>query len=189
MDAAEAAVAEHADHIAWSRPIGDVVDDALDGRQIGRGFPRQSEVLHQLLRVEPFVRRQLLEPCHLGHDDDISPFQGVHQLRLEQVPAGRVRARFEDPPESSSGKFHPQCPQRLADGGGMVSEVVHHHHAAGFAPDVHPAFHALERRERLLDLGVGQPAMARTGGHRERVADVQFPNQRDLEAGIPDLEA
>ena len=107
MDSPEAAVAKDTHHITRTGTRAHMVYDRIDGRQIGGRLAREAKVLHELLRVQALTQRQLLQPRHLGHHNDIGPFQSVHQLLLENIAARRVGTGLEHGPDATTGKLHP----------------------------------------------------------------------------------
>ena len=127
--------------------------------------------------VEAVAGGEQFQTGDLGEDDDTGIGKGVEQFVLEDVAPGGVGAGFEDGPDFFRGVFNAQGLEGLADGGGVMAEVVHDGNAAGDAFDFHAAFDALEGVEGGLDLLVFQAAMLGAGDDSEGVADVEFADE------------
>jgi hypothetical protein len=185
VDAAEAAVAEDDDDIAALNIFGDMGDDGVRVGQIGGGFAGRSELLHQLFRVEAFFGREQFQPRDLGDDDGIGIGKGGGQFVLENIAAGGVGAGLKNGADFFAGVLDAQGAEGLADGGGMMAEIINHGDAAGDAFDFHPALDALEGIEGTLDLLVGETAVLGDADDGEGVADIQLADevQMKLEAG------
>jgi hypothetical protein len=81
VDAAEAAVAEHHHHVAALRVLAEVLHDGVRVRQIRRRLAGRADVACiSFLRVQPLLRRQLLQPRHLGDDHRVGVGKGRGQL-------------------------------------------------------------------------------------------------------------
>jgi hypothetical protein len=77
---------------------------------------------------------------------------------------------------------------RFPNRGGMMAEIIDDGDAAADAADFHAAFHAFKRVKGGLDLGIAKAAMTRAGDDCERIANVQFANERRLESGVADAK-
>ena len=121
----------------------------------------------------------------MGNNHGVGVAERLGQFVLENIAAGGVAARLEDRPDALVRVAQAQRAQRLADGGRMMAEIVHHRHAAGDAAHFHAALDALERVEGGLNLLVGQAAMLGAGDDGQGVAHVEFADQveMELEAG------
>src|SRR5581483_6712218 len=93
---------------------------------------------------------------------------------LKDVAARCIRTRLEYGPDALAFELDAQRAQGLANGGGMMPEIIHDRHPAADTSDFHAPFDALESVEGGLDLVVLKPAMARAGNHGERVAHIEF---------------
>src|SRR5664279_824392 len=99
---------------------------------------------------------------------------------LKNRAAGRVRARLEDGPQTTTGITLPERSQRFAERGRMMSEIVDHRHSPRFAPHFLTPRDPLKTRERLLDFRDGNAVEASRGDRHRRVADVEFTAERHL---------
>ena len=185
MDAVKAAVAEDDDDVPAARAFGDVVDDGVGVGQVVRFLAEHFQIFHELHGIEAVAGGELFQAGDLGEDHDTGIGKGVGQFVLEDVAPGGVGAGLEDGPDFFRGIFDAQGLEGLADGGGVMAEIVHNGDAAGDALDFHATFDAFEGVEGGLDLLVFQAAMLGAGDDGKGVADVEFADQvqMELEAG------
>ncbi len=188
MDAAESAVAEDTHHVAALHVPADVLDDGVYIREVGGGFATGLDVLHQLLGVQAFLGLQLLQLGDLGDDHAVGVCERRGEFVLENIPARGVRARLENGPDFLSGEFQAQRTQGLANGRGVMAEIIDDGNAAGDAADFHAALDALEGAEGTLNLAVLEAAMFRGGDDGQRVAHVEFADHVEMELRRWNLE-
>jgi hypothetical protein len=83
-------------------------DDGVRVRQIGRVLAGGLQILHQLFGIQPLLRRELLQPRHLGNDHRVRIRKRSREFRLKNIPARRVAARLEDRPDFFARIFQAQ---------------------------------------------------------------------------------
>ena len=149
-------------------------DDLVGGWEVIRLDASGANIRHELGGIEAFLGRHLLEPGDLGHDHALGQAQCLGELDLKVVTARGVAARLEDGPDPALGESAAKRLEGLADGGGVMGEVVDDGDAVDFAANFHPTPDALESVEAGLNLFIAQPGVARHEQRCESVADVQL---------------
>ncbi len=181
MNAAEAAVAENDDDIAFLQQRLQTRDDGIGIGLIVSGFAGGLDVGHNLLGVQTLGRRYLLQSGDLRHEYPIGDGEGGRKILLEDRATGGVAPRLEERPDAMPGKLLAQAEQRLLHGGWVMAKVINDGDAADRSSNLLAALHALKLRHCLRDFGEGNLVeMGRGNGHGG-VAHVEKPAHRDSE--------
>src|SRR5438067_13787912 len=101
--------------------------------------------------MQTFVFGNLFQSRDLGDKDAVRVFESLRQLFLEHRPACGVGPRLENRPEPVPRKTVLQRLQRLSDRGRMMSEIVDHFYAPGFAPHFLATGDALKTFQGMVD--------------------------------------
>ena len=156
--------------------------------EVGGLFAGGLDVLHEHGRVEPVGGGDLLQARDLGNDDGVGVVEGLGQFQLKDVAAGGVGAGLEHGPELLGGVFVAERAEGLADGGGMMAEIVDQGHAPGDGAHFHAAAHAGEGRKGRLDLAVFEAVVLGHADDGQGVAHIELAHQVEVELEARDLK-
>ena len=180
MDAVEAAVAEDDDHVAAAGFCFEALDDGVRVRFEPAGLATRGDGGGDLGGVETLIGGDLLRVRHGGDDAGIGLGEGFDELVLQHVAAAGVRAGLKQGPQAAAGVALAQAAQRLANRGGVMTEVVNDRHAILFTALLLAAADATEALQAVANLRVAQSAEAAGADAHGGVAGVEFTDHRHL---------
>ena len=141
VDVAEASVGEDGDDVSalelWGEGLHDGVGVGVDLGWDGAGAEAGSYVF----RVEALGEGDGLGLEDAGEDDLIGEGEGVDEVSLEDVAPESVGAGLEDGDEAAATVAGAQGTEGLADGRGVVSEVVDDGDAVDLGADLEAALY------------------------------------------------
>ncbi len=142
MDIVEPAVAENHDHVFWPEHRNDSIHNRVRILLVERRPAGLSDRCHDLLRFQPLIFRDLVEPGDLRDKNTVGHFERFRELLLKHRTPSRIRAGLEYGPQPLPTKAMTERLQCLSDRSGMMPEIVDHFNAASFAAKLLPARNA-----------------------------------------------
>ena len=178
VDAIETAVAEDHDDVAIFREGFEFFDDGIRGWLVERVFAGSGDVGHDAFGVEALIFWELVQAGDLGDEHAIGFGKGGGEVILKNGTAGGIRAGFEEGPEARMAIAFAKAGECLANGCGMVPEVVDDRDAANDTANFLAAADALKRGEGGADRLGRDAVVVGGGGSHGRVADVEIARER-----------